>query len=100
MTLSPSTATANQRKNWLAASTPAAATSWRAPRMAVTQPQGVGLAKTEWAWGDEHVGAGDRGDALDHVEAAGDEQQDGREQDQSVAVATGVAPGLAGGWRR
>ena len=48
--------------------------------------------------GGEHVGVGDRGDALDHVEAADDQQQDGREQDQAITVALGVAPGLADGW--
>lgn len=47
--------------------------------------------------GGEHVRVGDRGDAVDQVEAAGDQQHDRREQDQPVAVALHVPPARSPG---
>jgi hypothetical protein len=44
--------------------------------------------------GGENVGVSDRGDALDDVEAADDDQQDRREQDQAIAVALLLVGGL------
>ena len=49
--------------------------------MSVTHPPGAQVADHVVRVGDEDVRVGDRGDAVDHVEAAGHEQQDGREQD-------------------
>jgi hypothetical protein len=45
--------------------------------------------------GDEYVRLGDRGDAIDPVEAADDEQQDRREDDQPVTLPRGARPWLA-----
>ena len=55
--------------------------------MSVIHPPEVLVGEHVVRAGDEDVRVGDRGDAVDHVEEADDEQQDGREQDQPVAVA-------------
>jgi hypothetical protein len=94
MALSPTRATATQRASWLPARIPPAARSCDDERDPAPRTQ---IAEHVVRVGDEHVRVGDRGDAVDEVEEAKYQQQDGREDNQPVAFACCVAPAPAGG---
>ena len=93
MALSPIMATANQRAIWLPPG-PGGSEELRGAEDEGDPAPGPQVREHVVGVGGEYVGVGDRGDAVDQVEAA-DDQEEGRQQDQAVAVAFRVAPGSA-----